>query len=236
MRIKIRLKIEDRLVLPISYNHILQAAIYNLGRGCDGTLHDYGYGSTDRQFKLFCFSQLSGKYRVRDKKITFYEHVTFEIGSMDEEWLGHVAETVIRDGMQFGNRTYAADMIRQEVTFVRTDEVEIRMLSPVTVHTRSEEGETIYYRPDDKEFSRLINANLFRKYEAAFGTEPERGVEMEILRLEARDKCVTTYKGIYITAWNGIYRLRSAPVVLNFLYDTGLGSNSSQGFGLFEIL
>lgn len=47
-------------------------------------------------------------------------------------------------------------------------------------------------------------------------------------------KQVTLFKGTRITAWDGRFRLKGDPALLTFLYNTGLGTKSSQGFGMFE--
>ncbi len=51
----------------------------------------------------------------------------------------------------------------------------------------------------------------------------------------AKNKYVTKFGGeIFITAWKGSFTLKSDVESLQFLYDTGLGSRNSQGFGMFE--
>ena len=50
-----------------------------------------------------------------------------------------------------------------------------------------------------------------------------------------RNKYVTKFGGeIFITAWKGSFTLKSDIESLQFLFDTGLGSRNSQGFGMFE--
>ena len=51
-----------------------------------------------------------------------------------------------------------------------------------------------------------------------------------------QDKVVTNVKGIWVTAWGGTYRLQGTPQALEYLYHTGLGSRSSMGFCLFDII
>ena len=49
-------------------------------------------------------------------------------------------------------------------------------------------------------------------------------------------KIVTRYKGSYINAWYGTFQLKGKRKYLDFLYQTGVGSKNSQGFGMFEII
>ena len=39
-----------------------------------------------------------------------------------------------------------------------------------------------------------------------------------------------------LTAYSGTYELFGERKYLDFLYQTGLGSKNSQGFGMFEIM
>ena len=47
---------------------------------------------------------------------------------------------------------------------------------------------------------------------------------------------MTKYQGNYITAWYGKYLISGKRKYLDFLYQAGLGSKNSQGFGMFEII
>ena len=87
--------------------------------------------------------------------------------------------------------------------------------------------------PEDRYFPALLNENFRRKYCAAFGREPD--TDIQIGRVARPRKYVTQYRReIYITAWYGEFSLRGAPEALDFLYQTGLGSRNSQGFGMFD--
>ena len=94
---------------------------------------------------------------------------------------------------------------------------------------------TIYISPDDDEYERSVISNFENKYRAAYGTVPEPGLHICPVNVTEKDKVVTKFGGkIYITAWNGIYRLSGDPRYLQFLYDCGVGAKNSQGFGMVE--
>lgn len=82
----------------------------------------------------------------------------------------------------------------------------------------------------------MINKNFIRKYASCYGIEPESDVEIEPVRITEKDKFVTNYKGFYLSGWQGIYHLYGERKYLDFLYQTGLGSRNSQGFGMFRLL
>ena len=55
------------------------------------------------------------------------------------------------------------------------------------------------------------------------------------IKITAKDKFVTRYKNFYISGWFSEYRLEGNRKHLDFLYQAGLGSKNSQGFGMYEI-
>ena len=51
-----------------------------------------------------------------------------------------------------------------------------------------------------------------------------------------RDKCVTKFKGILVNAWNCRLYIQGSPEYLTFIYNVGLGSKNSQGFGMINVI
>ena len=76
--------------------------------------------------------------------------------------------------------------------------------------------------------------NLISKYEAFYGRKPGGAVSLEPIAVTPGDKCVTKYKGWYVTGYRGKYCLSAQPEVIDFAYHTGLGVKNSAGFGLFQ--
>ena len=85
-------------------------------------------------------------------------------------------------------------------------------------------------------FYQLLEDNFMRKYQACYGVTPESAVEVLPVKIGEKDKYVTKYKSAYLSGWKGIYRMKGKRKYINFLYQTGLGSKNSQGFGMFEII
>ena len=115
-----------------------------------------------------------------------------------------------------------------------TDSVEIAMRTPLCVYTTRANGNRRFYSPENEEFYRSVEKNLIAKYEAFYGHKPGGAVCLEPIAVAPEDKCVTKYKGWYITGYRGKYRLSAPPDVIDFAYHTGLGVKNSAGFGLFQ--
>ncbi len=240
MQLTVYIELEKPLTLPVNYNHILQSVIY---RGISSVselgdfVHDEGYRWGKRQYKMFQFSQLLGKYSVMGKQITFWNQVSFEIRSPEPLLLRLLGESFWTHGIAFGEYTYTDIQMELYDYTVEECDLLIRMKSPLTVYSTEEEtGRTYYFNPDEPMFYDSINDNFFRKYQAYYGVTPSSGINMEIYGDKIPRKMVTRYKGILITGWYGTYRLSGKRKYLDFLYQTGLGSKNAQGFGMFTIL
>ena len=238
MQLLIQIQLEQPLTLPINYNHILQGIVYHAIGSTElaAFVHDTGYQSEERSYKLFQFSQLNGHYRIRDKQITFDDMVWFEVRSLDPQLVLQVKESIDPQGVTFYTKKYTRVRTQLRDETVEAERIIAVMQTPITVHdTDPDTKKTIYYSPNDARFRELVADNFARKYKAYTGVEPEEPIVMEAGAFDERDKCVTKYKGFYICGWKGSYILRGQRKYLDFLYQAGLGDRNSQGFGMFDV-
>jgi CRISPR-associated endoribonuclease Cas6 len=240
MQLVITQNLEKELRLPLGYHHIVQSAIYRCMGNEDeyGTfLHDKGYSAENRNFKMFTFGMLRGKYSIEGKQIVFRDIVTLEVRSAENMVIERVAAYVEKNGITYLGENYRDLSVKVSDYTVESSEVTLHMQSPICVYsTNPELKKTYFYSPDDAEFVEMVNASFKRKYQAYYGIEPDSDICITPLRVTSKDRTLTKYKGFYITAWNGIYFLEGKRKYLDFLYQTGLGSKTSQGFGMFDVL
>lgn len=236
MRLKLKLTSAEPVSLPLNYNHALQSALYSALPDDEyrAVLHEQGFGAGNRSFKLFTFGMLQGRYTVnREKKeICFPEEVGLELRSPDGELFRRFAASLCAgtELRLLGNRLMTAVSSAELSPKPYGGTTLIRMLSPITVY-RTENGKTVYFSPEEAEFQSCVEGNLRSKYLAVFGHEDTGPVRLEPVKVK---RCVTVFKGTYITAWNGYFLLTAEPAAMGFLYDCGLGGKNSQGFGMFE--
>lgn len=244
MRLTIEIE-SDRLLLPIHYNYVIQSFIYrNISKKLAKFLHDEGYQTQGRRFKLFTFSRIIGKFSLRPKrgKIEFFGPVNFQIGSPLNNFIEEFANSIARKGMMIlSNQRIGISSIKVHFTPKVKDSMKIEMLSPTTVYStlRTMEGrkKTYYYSPFEDEFSRLVGKNLIKKYRALYRTEPDTSeVSIFPLWVNKNSQCIVKYRGTVIKSWMGRYRLNATPELILLAYDAGLGSKNSQGFGMFDIV
>lgn len=240
MQLLIKHQIADKLVLPLSYHHILQAIIYknlNPSYGYSSYLHNNGYAYGERSFKLFTFSLLQGKYEVQQKNIIFRQEVSFEVRSPALFMIKMLADNIMKNGIYYGSQHFSEVDVYLSDTTVESENIHIKMRSPISVYsTVPGTKETYFYSPDDEEFPQMVSDNFIRKYMACYGVPPQNGIWLKPAKVNSKNKYVTKYKNFYISGWMGEYYLNGERKYLDFLYQTGLGGKNSQGFGMFDII
>ena len=240
MQLTIHIALDTPLSLPINYNHILQSIIYHalsVMPDYSEFLHSGGYTRGQRQYKMFQFSQLEGEYRIKNRQITFYHYVSFEVRSPEPLLIRLLGESIWRNGVLFGDRLCSDIHLEFYDYTVEENELLIRMKSPLTVYsTDLDTNEKYYYNPEEEGFYDKVNDNFYRKYQAYYGISPTMPITMKLAAGRTPKKFVTKYQSSYVVGWYGTYQLAGKRKYLDFLYQTGLGSKNAQGFGMFEIL
>ena len=234
MQLRISLQPEQQLVLPFNYQHQLQSALYRkLGEvGASDFWHDSGFGG-ERKFKGFCFGALKGKYRVQEKKLHFENRVALEVRSpvfafcdaLQRSFEQSPTLKLFDTELQLAEASLLNRHIHaQQVTFLAQ--------TPITVYETLRDGSTSYCDPQQEEFYVGICNNFANKYRAIAGVEPQ-GI---MVRPAGEFKhIVTRYKDFYINAYQGPIEAKGTPQELEFLYNTGAGAKSSQGFGFLQL-
>jgi len=240
----------EKAPLPLQYNYPLQSFIYHhISLKLADFLHNRGYSYGKRRFKLFTFSRINGRFQVqREKeKIVFTGPIHFHISSPVKEFIEQFAEDLARvPEVSINSNSFVITSIEVHFQPGISGSLIIKMLSPVTVYstlsTADGRKKTYYYSPFEDEFSRLIQNNLIKKYQAFYGNFPTAtdfeicplGVTKsaeKIIKYKPKDASYTLIKG-----WMGHYQLQGNPELISLAYDTGLGSKNPQGFGMFEIM
>ena len=241
MRLTLEFNADKNIVLPLHYNYQIQGFLYNhISPELGKFLHDRGFLLEKRTFKMFTFSRLQGKYRINHDKISFAPPVHLTISSPLDRFISELGNTLLRkDDLELVKNKIYVESIRVHPEPDITDEIKIRMLSPVVVYstlfTKDGRKRTYYYSPNENEFVELVDKNLRKKYEAFYGKKAvARKLEVETL-VKPREHIIT-YRGTVIRGYMGKLRLNGNKKLLKLAYDSGIGSKNSQGFGMFEIV
>lgn len=227
-------------VLPIAYRYFVQSMIYNaMENNSDFSffLHDSGYVNENKSFKLFTFSPLMGSYQIKNKKITFFDNVSLEIRSSEPAIIQNLICALKNENeVDMGRNTLTVKNCVLRDKTIYQPSVKIKTISPITTYVTRDYTNRIYFSPEDGDFNQLVINNAKRKWLSAGKSEDEFNLSLKRINDIPIKKEVTVYKKSYITAWHGGFVLEGNPEVISFLYNVGLGSKNSQGFGMFEVI
>ncbi|WP_027410798.1 CRISPR-associated endoribonuclease Cas6 [Anoxybacteroides tepidamans] len=245
MRLTITLRGADgAATFPLHYQHYLQGLLYRSlsDESFAYFLHERGFRKEKRTFKLFTFSRLFGEHRIHhaEKEITFVDSFQWHVGTVLPELTQQLGEfLLLQPYVQLANQRVIIERVEAEKRTIQQREIEIDMLSPMTVYSTYEtvdgKKKTQFFNPNDEVFPHLIERNFHNKYEAYYGVPPSDRLLIKPVNVRKSDRVVTVFKGFYITAWKGRYKLISSPENLTFLYRVGIGGRNSQGFGMFRL-
>lgn len=228
-------KVEGTLDLPLNYNHILQSIIYknlNTAYFNSSYIHQNGFRSGNRNYKLFTFSPIKGKYEIKGQHIVFKDQVSFEVRSPEPLLIRILEENLKSNGINYIGQCYETVETMLNDKSVESEETFISMISPIVLYsTDLNTKKTHFYSPHEKTFQYYTVENFRRKYNACYGIYPSPDIYIEPISVLHK---VSNYQNFYINGWLGEYHISGPRKYLDFLYQTGLGSKNSQGFGMFD--
>jgi len=242
MRFCVEFKLPKPISLPTSYNHAVQGIIYSSMSGeLREFLHEKGFEYCKRRFKLFTFSRLLGPFKKEGSAFIFNGKVRLWISSPVEKVISELANAFLRSSEVnlCGNKLSVASIeIPRRPNL--DDRLICRTLSPITVYStlRKADGskKTYYYSPFEDEFNELLTKNLVKKASIIAGKEVSGEVRVKPLRKRSCREVICNFKGTIIKAWEGLFRVEGDRVLLEAMYEAGLGCKNSSGFGMVEVV
>lgn len=214
----------NKVILPIQYNHIVQAMIYELlDEEMANFLHEEGFQNGKRVFKMFTFSRISGKYFL-DKKsgvIIFNGPIKLTISSYFDEFSNSIGNSFLkRQKIHLGNNYLEAKQLAVEKENVGKEEIEICTLSPIstysTLYRKDGKKFTYYFNPKEDEFSENIGNNLRNKYKAFYLKDAPEG-ELKIMPLGRTRLSIVNYKGFVIKGYTGKFSMKGPIPFIDYL-------------------
>lgn len=236
MRLKIELTSKE-LKLPINYQAAIQGLIYTVFHKKDygAFLHDEGYRLDNKVFKLFVFSNLFGKYRIENQTIIFEDKCYFYLASESEEFMQIVYQFYMNNEIVIlnGQKAKISSLQMMEVPYFRGEkDITIKTLSPVVAY-RTENNYVNYFKPSDEEFTVLCSQNLMEK-NAVMDSHIDNLV-FSINTINYEKKRLVRFKNTFYVAYMCELNIHTNYETLALLYNTGLSSKGSAGFGMIEV-
>ena len=242
MAIKITLENQTQTDFCLSYHYeeYIQAFLYRLNDPEFGDfLHNTGYICDNRTFRLFSFSRILEKPLkvIRDKhKFIFKNPISFIVSTVDNEMLTAMLKSIYADNGTYRLGQYQVTISALEfISAEAADSMNVVTLSPVCVYSTGllQDGRkrTIYYEPEEKEFSELIRQNAIKKYRAYKQQEPISS-ELKVTPLGRCKEVKSLYKGFYIKGYTGRFQLTGSPELIQIILEAGMGGKNAEGKGM----
>ncbi|MGA1871097.1 MAG: CRISPR-associated endoribonuclease Cas6 [bacterium] len=245
MRLKLSLMSQNKVLLAMGFNHVIQALIYTmLDKVSAAWLHEKGFQYEKRSFKHFTFSSIleRGEYRKQEGIFIFPQRISFIISSPIQWILEQIAKnTIMSEEVALGsNRLRITSIEIIPENDIHDKKIRVNTLTPVEVHSTlmKQDGakKTYYYAPMEREFSDFINENLRKKWLSLHKSECIYELKTYPVRKEYIKKSIQRFKGIVIQGWKGHFWLEGEPEFLRFAVDCGIGSRNSAGYGMIELI
>lgn len=221
----------------MNYQSLLQGMIYGFFDREDygNFIHNEGYRLENKVFKMFVFSNLFGNYTIENKNMIFDNQIQFYIASQNEEFIQYIYQFLMNneyvllnhqrlkiENMQFEGPPY----------FKGTKEVSLKTLSPVVAY-RTVDKYVTYYKPSDTDFQSLCMTNLQEKNEAI--KTPIQQLQFSVNEVLFEKRRFVRFKNTFYIAYLTEIKASVNYDTLNLIYNTGLSSKGSSGFGMIEV-
>lgn len=236
MRLKVRVNLTNKTI-PYEYHGFLQGMIYHALLEDQGTFfHDEGFELKNRIYKMFVFSDLSGKYEASRNGLKFLEPATFYISSISSEFLNQLflyfsKTPYVRFGEQYVEVLEAVPV--KDMMYSEDCIYTLQTLSPITAYKTDEKKYTTYFHPKSQDFENSLRDNLNRKYHILYDNSDDQF--FEILNIDRYKEVKVKFKKNITLAYICTMKVRVSDRYLKLLMHAGLGSKNAAGFGMMKI-
>ena len=231
MRSLIHLITDDDAVIPINYQHALSSALYAFIKDANLDLSSSLHHS--KSFKFFNFSNIRfPRPAIKGPEVHLKKgtHVKFNFSSPASDILEATITGMLSKGKM---EILGAEFTIKEIEILETPSFSTNAtfstLSPIHIDIVRENGERWDLVPTDPEWRQRIEENSRKKYSQYFGKE-YRG-PFEITDISRMKKKRINVGGQWWVSAHAEFTISAEPEMLRFLWDAGIGSKNSQGFG-----
>ncbi|SEN02775.1 CRISPR-associated endoribonuclease Cas6 [Lihuaxuella thermophila] len=246
MRAELKFHIDEEVLLPYDLNYSISSFIYHcIGQSAPylaSWLHNTGLQYKGKAYKPFVFSRCDFTSRVNlHSGMKVRGMLSFQIDSIMPEIIHHFIEGVWMLGhlrlLDFSFPLQQVDLL--QVDFSET--MIYKSLSPIVVPIQIN-SKVIFCHPLDSRFYDSMRNSLKKWYYLRWQEEfpEEEAIHIRLFRPERfqleKTAVLTRYKEKKIKGYLIPLEIDAPVKMQQVIYEAGLGSYSSQGFGCVSIL
>lgn len=247
MRIRIHFYLEKETALPYAVNYPLASYLYRsisaVNPKLGAWLHDQGISYQGRSYKPLLFSSL-----YFEKRKNLPDHmlvkgkVTLQVDSIRSEVIESLIEGLWKQKEMrlFDVRFPLMEVqVRKKIAF--SEQMKYKTLGPIVVPIRREE-KIHFCHPLESEFYDQLRLSIRRWYWLKWSKELAVDTPIQITiadpeRFQLQKSAVLTeYLKKKIKGYRLSLLLAAPPDVQQVVFEAGMGSYGSQGFGMLEVI
>ncbi len=229
--------------MPWDYTDWLRGLLYRaMERGIPQVaqlVHDLGFSSGSKRYKLIAFSLLQPeRYETTPVGLRVEGGLRWQVTSPLEPLIEAVTLGLLSEPeARLGGEMLRIERVRVIPAPAFSDSMVFTTLSPVSVSTgaRDEQGRfrKRFLAPDEPDFWRVLAGNLKRKAEVVFGKVLDGDVNFTCLG-HPRSKLLTVNE-TQVRAWMMNFKAEGPAELLCVGYEAGFGERNAQGFGMVKL-
>lgn len=237
MRLKLYVNLENEKI-PIDYRrNIISFIKLSLSEYQEEYFFEY-YNAKDNIIKPYAFSVFFQKPKIIKDEI-IVENKRFEINMT----IGNY-ETAIIIYNALNNQKHKKFSIKQNSWIlnnielmpekeIKEDKIVIKFQAPLCVRSR-ENNKDYYYSYENEKFEEILKINI--KEQLKTTDIPTETVDTFTIKPINAKKVLIKFYEKCIECSTGTFELSGNKELLKYLYQAGVGSRHSAGFGMFQIL
>ena len=238
MRYQLSFSLENEY-FPLDYRRIILSFIKKALSEYDETTYEKYYHAKDPTKKPFTFSVYFYSSEFQKDKILVHKkslEVSFSIAdySLAIMLYNSINHQRYKEFPIANNKMILNNIMMLPETQITTEQIKIKFLSPLIVRERVNEKDWYYSYCDGEKFEEILKINVKEQLETT--NIPKETVDTLKLEPINPKKTVVKFYEKQMEASLGTYLLSGDKTLLNFLYQCGLGSRHSSGFGMFSII
>lgn len=237
MRFKLYFKLE-KLEIPVQYRKTIISFIKHSLERDDKKYYQKYYNEKDPIIKQYAFSAYYKQSKIENDKIIL-EDEKFELNITTSDY-----ETGIILYNSFNkqkNKKYPLNnnsMTLENITMTKekeitTDKITIKFQAPLCVRSR-ENNKDYYYSYENEKFEEILKINV--KEQLKISDIPTETVDTFTIKPIKAKKVLIKFYEKCIECSTGTFEISGNKELLKYLYQTGIGSKHSAGFGMFQII
>lgn len=253
MRFKLILEVTSKAfgnLLPINYQYEQSAVIYRIlsraNKEYANWLHENGFQlESGKKFKLFSYSPLKIARRYippkKDRIKILSDKVEWQISFLPEQSTEKFIQGLFtKQIFEIGDKKSTVRFQVQQIEVLPppefTETMTFETMSPMCLAIKREDGSTKYISPEDPGAKDIILYGLMERYtvikgksytgDLSFDFFPEGGCKKKVVTIKANTKAETKVAG-----YKCKFTVTAPTELMQILYESGIGSLCSQGFG-----